>query len=46
MLITSSEFSKALTMSTAIKDKILLVNDTLDFTEHQFKDTWTEAKTI
>ena len=46
MLVTSSEFSKALTMSTAIKDKILLVNDMLDFTEQQFKDMWAEAKKV
>ena len=38
------EFSKALAMYTDIKDKILLVDDTLDFTEQQLKDMWTEAK--
>ena len=31
------EFSKALTMYTDIKDKLLLVDDTLDFTEQQLK---------
>ena len=40
------EFSKALAMYTDIKDKILLVDDTLDFTEQQLKDMWNEAKTI
>ena len=37
------EFSKALAMYTDIKDKILLVDDTFDFTEQQLKDMWTEA---
>lgn len=40
------EFSKALAMYTDIKDKILLVDDTLDFTEQQLKDMWTEAKEV
>ena len=40
------EFSKALAMYTDIKDKILLVDDTLDFTEQQLKDMWIEAKAV
>lgn len=40
------EFSKALAMYTDIKDKILLVDNTLDFTEQQLKDMWREAKEI
>ena len=40
------EFSKALAMYTDIKDKILLVDDTLDFTEQQLKDMWTEAQMV
>ena len=40
------EFSKALAMYTDIKDKILLVDDTLDFTEQQLKDMWREVKEI
>ena len=39
-------FSKALAMYTDIKDKILLVDDTLDFTEQQLKDMWTEAQMV
>jgi hypothetical protein len=40
------EFSKALAMYTDIKDKILFVDDTLDFTEQQLKDMWTEAQMV
>ena len=40
------EFSKALAMYMDIKDKILLVDDTLDFTEQQLKDMWIEAKAV
>lgn len=40
------EFSKALAMYTDIKDKILLVDDTLDFTEQQLKDMWAEVKAV
>ena len=40
------EFSKALAMYTDIKDKILLVDDTLGFTEQQLKDMWIEAQMV
>ena len=33
-------------MYTDIKDKILLVDDTLDFTEQELKNMWIEAKEI
>lgn len=40
------EFSKALAMYTDIKDKILLVDESLDFTIEQLKELWVEAKAI
>lgn len=40
------EFSKALAMYTDIKDKILLVDSTLDFTVEQLKEMWIEAKMV
>ena len=40
------EFSKALAMYTDIKDKILLVDSTLDFTVEQLKDMWKEASKV
>lgn len=40
------EFSKALAMYTDIKDKILLVDDTLNFTQQQLKDMWAEVKAV
>lgn len=40
------EFSKALAMYTDIKDKILLVDSTLDFTVEQLKEMWIEAKRV
>ena len=40
------EFSKALAMYTDIKDKILLVDLTLDFTVEQLKEMWVEASKI
>lgn len=40
------KFSKALAMYTDIKDKILLVDDSLDFTVEQLKQMWTEASHI
>lgn len=40
------EFSKALAMYTDIKDKILLVDESLDFTIEQLKEMWVEAKAV
>lgn len=40
------EFSKALVMYTDIKDRILLVDSTLDFTVEQLKEMWIEASQI
>lgn len=40
------EFSKALAMYADIKDKILLVDNTLDFTEQQLKELWVEAEAV
>lgn len=40
------EFSKALAMYTDIKDKILLVDESLDFTVEQLKEMWVEAKAV
>ena len=40
------EFSKALAMYTDIKDKILVVDPSLDFTLQQLKTLWLEASTV
>ena len=40
------EFSKAVAMYTDIKDKILLVDESLDFTVEQLKELWVEAKAV
>ena len=40
------EFSKALAMYTDIKDKVLLVDESLDFTVEQLKELWVEAKAV
>ena len=40
------EFSKAVAMYTDIKDKILLVDESLDFTIEQLKEMWVEAKAV
>ena len=40
------EFSKALAMYTDIKDKILVVDPSLDFTLQQLKTLWLEASAV